>query len=122
MERIGGSRSGVLQWVVVLVVGVLVVTVVLGLNLISRLNDGQKVLDSARPAFTPDRVAAARSGIDVISKNVDAADPIITEQGGGAAEVPKLIAFVSKQTGLSQADVVAALQKNFPHTLALLQA
>ncbi|MEA2362939.1 MAG: hypothetical protein QOD71_2084, partial [Thermoleophilaceae bacterium] len=42
--------------------------------------------------------------------------------GGGAAEVPKLIAFVSKQTGLSQADVVAALQKNFPHTLALLQA
>jgi len=42
-------------------------------------------------------------------------------QGGGAAEVPQLIAFVSKQTGLSQAQVLAALKANFPHTLALLQ-
>jgi hypothetical protein len=112
----------VLQWVVVLVVGVLVVTVVLCLNLIPRLNDGQKVLDAARPAFTPERVAGARAGIDVISASVVAADPIMTEQGTGASEVPKLVAFVSKQTGLSQAAVVAALQKNFPHTFALLQA
>jgi NACalpha-BTF3-like transcription factor len=122
MQGTSGSRSGVLQWIVVLVVGVLVVTVVLGLNLISRLNDGQQVLDSARPAFTPDRVATARAGIDIISTNVDAADPIITANGGAAAEVPKLIAFVSKATGLSQAEVVAALQENFPHTTALLQA
>ena len=35
--------------------------------------------------------------------------------------MPKLIAFVSQKTGLSQAAVVAALQKNFPHTTALLQ-
>ena len=41
--------------------------------------------------------------------------------GGAAAEVPKLIAFVSQKTGLSQAAVVAALQKNFPHTTALLE-
>ena len=46
----------------------------------------------------------------------------MTPQGGAAAEVPKLIAFVSQKTGLSQADVIAALQKNFPHTTALLQA
>ena len=116
-----GSRSGVLQWVVVLVVGVLVVTVVLGLNLIPRLSDGQKVLDAARPAFTPERVAGARAGINIISKDVDMADPIGTARGTGAAEVPKLIAFVSQQTGLSQAEVLAALQKNFPHTTALLQ-
>jgi len=45
----------------------------------------------------------------------------MTPQGGAAAEVPKLIAFVSQKTGLSQAQVVAALQKNFPHTTALLQ-
>src|SRR3990172_7386749 len=122
MQGKSGSRSGVLQWVVVLVVGALVVTVVLGLNLIPRLNDGQKVLDAARPAFAPERVTGARAGIDIISKNVDVADPIGTESGTGAAEVPKLIAFVSKQTGLSQAEVVAALQKNFPHTTALLQA
>jgi hypothetical protein len=122
MQGKSSNRSGVLQWVVVLVVGILVCTVVLGLNLIPRLNDGQKVLDAARPAFTPDRLAGTRAGIDTISANVDAADPIMTPQGGGAAEIPKLIAFVSDQTGLSQADVVGALQKNFPHTLALLQA
>jgi hypothetical protein len=45
----------------------------------------------------------------------------VTPEGGAAAEVPKLIAFVSQKTGLSQAAVVAALQKNFPHTTALLQ-
>ena len=122
MQGRSGSRSGVLQWVVVLVVGVLVVTVVLGLNLIPRLNDGQKVLDAARPAFAPERVIGARAGIDIISKNVDLADPIGTSSGTGAAEVPKLIAFVSQQTGLSQAEVLAALQENFPHTTALLQA
>ena len=122
MQGRSGSRSGVLQWVVVLVVGVLVVTVVLGLNLIPRLNDGQKVLDAARPAFAPERVIGARAGIDIISKNVDLADPIGTSSGTGAAEVPKLIAFVSQQTGLSEAEVLAALQENFPHTTALLQA
>jgi hypothetical protein len=122
MQGKSGSRSGVLQWVVVLVVGVLVVTVVLGLNLIPRLNDGQKVLDAARPAFATERLTGARAGIDIISKDVDTADPIVTSQGGAAAEVPKLIAFVSEKTGLSQAAVVAALQKNFPHTTALLQA
>jgi hypothetical protein len=122
MQGKSGSRSGVLQWVVVLVVGVLVVTVVLGLNLIPRLNDGQKVLDAARPAFAPARPDAARAGIDIISKDVDTADPIMNTQGGAAAEVPKLIAFVSQKTGLSQAAVVAALQKNFPHTTALLLA
>jgi len=58
----------------------------------------------------------------MVSAIVDTEDPIMTSEGGGAAEVPKLIAFVSQQTGLSQAEVVAALQKNFPHTLALLQA
>jgi len=121
MQGKSGSRSGVLQWVVVLVVGVLVVTVVLGLNLIPRLNDGQKVLDGARPAFAPERLTGARAGIDIISTNVDMADPIGTARGTAAAEVPKLIAFVSQETGLSQAAVVAALQKNFPHTTALLQ-
>ena len=121
MQGKSGSRSGVLQWVVVLVVGVLVVTVVLGLNLIPRLSGGQKVLNAARPAFAPERVGGARAGINIISSDVDTADPIVTSQGGAAAEVPKLIGFVSQKTGLSQAAVLAALQKSFPHTTALLQ-
>jgi hypothetical protein len=45
------SRGPVLQWVVVLVVGIVVVTLVLGLNLISRLNAGQDVLNAAKPAY-----------------------------------------------------------------------
>jgi hypothetical protein len=111
----------VLQWVVVLVVGVLVVTLVLGLSLISRLNDGQKVLDAARPAFTATRVAGDRAGINIISADVDMADPIVTPQGGAAGEVPKLVAFVAQKTGLSPTAVLGALHKNFPHTTALLQ-
>ena len=121
MRSRSGSRAGVLEWVVVLVVGVLVVTLVLGLGLISRLDDGQKVLNAAQPAFTAQRVAGDRAGINIISKDVNLADPIVTAQGGAAAEVPKLVAFVAQKTGLSQAAVLAALQKNFPHTTALLQ-
>jgi hypothetical protein len=121
MRSTGEGRSGVLQWVVVLVVGVLVVTLVLGLNLISRLDDGQKVLNTAQPAFVAQRVAGDRAGINIIGDDANMANPIVNAQGGAAAEVPKLIAFVSQKTGLSQAAVVAALAKNFPHVLALLQ-
>jgi hypothetical protein len=58
----------------------------------------------------------------MVSAIVDTEDPIMTPQGGAAAEVPKLIAFVSEKTGLSQAAVLGALQQNFPHTTALLLA
>jgi len=107
---------------VVLVVGVLVVTLVLGLGLISRLNAGQKVLDGAKPAFVAQRVGADRAGINFVAQDVDMADPIMTPQGGAASEVPQLIGFVSQKTGLSPAAVLSALQKNFPHTAALLEA
>jgi uncharacterized protein YidB (DUF937 family)/multisubunit Na+/H+ antiporter MnhB subunit len=121
MRSRSDSRSAVLQWVVVLVVGVLVVTLVLGLGLISRLDDGQKVLNAAAPAFTPARVAGDRAGINIISDDVNMADPIVTPQGGAAAEVPTLVAFVAQKTGLSQAAVLATLQKSFPHITALLE-
>ena len=49
------SRGPVLQWVVVLVVGIVVVTLVLGLNLISRLNAGHEVLNTAGPRSPPGR-------------------------------------------------------------------
>src|ERR1700690_1847673 len=99
MQGQSGSRSGTLQWVVVMVVGILVVAVVLGLNLLPRLSDGQKVLNGAKPAFTPARVAGARAGIDIISKDVDTADPIMNPQGGASGAVPKLVAFLPQKTG-----------------------
>jgi hypothetical protein len=58
----------------------------------------------------------------MVSTIVNTEDPIMTAAGGGAAEVPKLIAFVAQKTGLSPTAVLAVLQKNFPHTAALLQA
>jgi hypothetical protein len=111
-----------LQWTIVFGVGALVVAVVLGLRLIPRLNDGQRVLDSARPAFAAPRVAADRAGIDFISRDVDMADPIMTPQGGAAAEIPAVVAYVAKTQHLSPAKALALMQKTFPHTTALLGA
>ena len=39
------------------------------------------------------------AGITIISRAADTLNPIVTPKGGAAAEVPKLVAFVSKQTG-----------------------
>jgi phosphohistidine swiveling domain-containing protein len=122
MSKAAENRSGVLQWVVVLGVGALVIALILSLQLIPRLSDGQKVLNGAKPAFSTQRLNADVAGVNFISTDVDMADPIMTAQGGAAAEVPKLVAFVSSKTGLTQAQVVAALQKNFPHVLGLLEA
>lgn len=115
-------RLAVLMWGIVVVVGAVVLVLIAGLNLFPRLTSGQAVLDGLRPAFTTQRVAGDRTGINIVSKLVDTADPVVTGSGGAAAEVPELIAFVSSKTGLTQAQVLAALQKNFPHTTALLEA
>ena len=122
MPARSANRSAVLQWVIVLVVGILVVTLVLGLGLISRLSDGQKVLNAARPAFTSERIAGDRAGINVISQNVNLAAGIVTPQGGGAAEVPAVVAYVAKKEHITPAAALALMQKDFPHTTALLQA
>jgi multisubunit Na+/H+ antiporter MnhB subunit len=107
---------------VVLVVGAGVVALVLVLSLVPRVSNGQELLDAQRPANDAARVQGDRAGINMVSAIVDTEDPIMTPEGGAAAEVPKLIAFASEKTGLSQAAVLAALQQNFPHTTALLQA
>jgi hypothetical protein len=116
------SNAAARAWLVVALVGAVVVLLVLALQLVPRLTGGQKVIDAAKPAMTDERVAGDRAGIDFISKLVDTADPLVTAQGGGAAEVPKLIAIVTKATGLSSAQVLAVLKKEAPHTTALLQA
>jgi hypothetical protein len=116
------NRSAILQWVIVLVVGILVVTLVLGLGLISRLSDGQQVLNAARPAFAPERLAGDKAGIDILSQNVNLASGIVTPQGGGAAEVPAVVAYVAKKENITTAEALALMQRTFPHTTALLQA
>jgi hypothetical protein len=116
------NRGPILQWVVVLGVGVLVFAVVLALQLVPRLDAGQKVLDGARPAFTTPRITADVAGINFVSKDVDMADPLVTPQGGAAGEVPAVVAYVAKKEGISEAQAVALIQKTFPHTFGLLQA
>jgi hypothetical protein len=115
----GVSIGGAL---VVVAVGVVVVALVAGLSLVPRVDNGQKLLNALRPANTAARVQGDRAGINMVASIIKTEDPIMTAQGGAAAEVPKLVAFLSQKTGLSQAAVVALLQKNFPHTTALLQA
>lgn len=113
-------QIGTLAWSVVALVAVLVLGLVLGLSLFPRLNAGQRVVDGLHPAFAPARVAGDTKAIAVVSEVVDAADPIVTDRGGAAAEVPKLVAFVSSKTGLSQGDVLKTLKANFPSTTNLL--
>jgi hypothetical protein len=112
----------VLQWVVVLVVGVVVVTLVLGLNLITRLSAAQQVIDYAKPAFTTQALNMDVAGIDIISKNVNMANPIVTPAGGGAGEVGSVVSFVAAANHISTARALRVLAKRFPHTTALLRA
>jgi hypothetical protein len=121
-SRPGENRSAVLQWVIVAGVGALVVSVVLGLGLISRLNSGQDVLNRAKPAFTSERLATDVAGINIISQDVNMANPIVTPRGGGAAEVPALVAYAAKQLHTTPAAAAAAIKAKFPHTFALLGA
>ena len=114
-------RIAVIAWLIVVLVGVGVGGLVLGLKLPSRLSAGQRVIDDLHPAFAPARVAGDRAGVTIASNITNLADPITTQNGGAASEVPQLLAFVSSKTGLTQAQVLDALTKNFPHTTALLQ-
>ncbi len=118
----GGDRSGLLQWVVVLGVGVLVAALVLGMNLIPRLDAGQKVLNQAKPAFQTQSLNADVAGIDFISTNVDMANPIVQPAGGGAGDVPALVNYAAARLHVTPAQALAAIQKDFPHTAALLGA
>jgi len=116
------SRGPVLQWVVVLVVGIIVVALVLGLNLIPRLQDGQDVLNAAKPAFTTQSLNTDAAGITIVSHDVSLANPIVTPAGGGAAEVPTVVKVVATMDHISDAKALAALQQQFPHTTKLLEA
>jgi hypothetical protein len=113
--------TSLVGWLVVVLVGVGVLGLVYGFSLYPRLQAGQRVVDTLSPAFTPQAAAGDRAGIDFLSTSVNTLDPIVTANGGAAAEVPALITFVSGKTGLSQSQVLAALQQKFPHTTALLQ-
>jgi hypothetical protein len=111
-----------LSWVVVILVGGLVLGLVFGLSLFSRLDAGQRVVNGLAPVNAPGRVAGDAVGVNFISDIVNLSDPIMTPAGGAAAEVPQLVALVSQKTGLSTAQVLSTLTTKFPHLTSLLEA
>ncbi|MHB1090027.1 MAG: hypothetical protein ACYC0U_02970, partial [Ilumatobacteraceae bacterium] len=115
-------NSSSLAWFVVVVAGLVVLAIVWGLELFPRLDAGQDVLDGARPIFTEERIVGDRVGITMIGNVADMVDPIIDAQGGAAGEVVPLVKLVAGATGLAPADVLAAIETNFPHTFHLLLA
>ncbi|MCH7789339.1 MAG: hypothetical protein IH940_07835 [Acidobacteria bacterium] len=122
MSKSVTRNSNSLAWIVVVVAGLVVLAIVAGLDLHQRLDAGQRVLDGARPIFTEERVVGERVGIGMISSVTDMLDPIVDAEGGAADEVVPLVQLVAGATGLSDAEVLAALETNFPHTYHLLLA
>lgn len=115
------GRASRVAWGLVTAVGVVIIVLVVGiLGLFNRLGAGQKVLDAAAPAFTEERVAGHVPAITIVSQITDLGDPIMTESGTAAPEVPELVAFVSQRSGLPEPAVLAALTQNAPHTMDLL--
>ncbi len=100
----------------------LVVGLVYSLDLPNRLSGGQQVLDAARLAFTHQRVVGDVAAINMVDTVAKTFDPVVTQSGGAAAEVPKLVAFLAAKLHLTQPQVLAALKQNFPKILSLLTA
>lgn len=116
------AEQGVAAWAVVPVVGLVVIVLVLALELFPRLGGGDELLDDAKPVFTEERVRGDVASANIVSSIVDFADPVALMSGGATAEVPRLVSFVARETDLSQAQVLAALNREAPRTVALLNA
>lgn len=117
-----GHPSGRIAWGAVVAVGVLVMLVVGGLQLFPRLTGADTAITELEPAFDAERVVGLRAGTDSIMQAVRFGDPIMTPAGGAAAEVPKLVTFVSGRAGLSEDAVRRQLRETAPRTMALFAA
>ncbi len=122
MSTSATRNANSLAWFVVVVAGLVVLAIVWGLDLFSRFDAGQRVLDGARPIFTEERVVGDRVGITIIGNVADTYDPIIDAEGGAAEEVGPLVELVAGATGFTDDEVLAALEENFPNTFHLLLA
>jgi hypothetical protein len=116
------STAASRAWLGVALVGVAIVGLVLALSLIPRLSAGQQVIDTARPAFTDERVAGTRAGVDVVSRYVDLLDPLLTPRGGASHEVRSLVRLIARERGLSNARARRILRREAPHAEALMRA
>lgn len=114
----GASRA----WFGVALAGVAVMALVFALSLIPRLPAGQRVIDSAQPAFTDARVAGTHAGMLTLSQYVDVVDPLLTRRGGASEDVERLIGYLRRKLGISSDQVRKILRREAPHTEALMRA
>ncbi|MDQ3677044.1 MAG: hypothetical protein M3401_09620 [Actinomycetota bacterium] len=117
-----GAIPGRRDWRGVVAVGVVILGLVLVLAYFPRMTAADKTIDALEPAFTEQRAAGAREGIALIHEAVQFGDPIATVRGGGAAEVPRLLRFISERIGLSEGRVLTRLRRRAPRTTAVLEA
>lgn len=118
----GGRNPGRRDWTVVVAVGVVILGLVLVLSYFPRLSAADRTIDAFEPAFTEQRVTGAREGIALVHDAVQFGDPIATVRGGAAAEVPRLLRFISERTGLSEGQILRRLRSQAPRTTAVLEA
>ncbi len=116
------STAASRAWLAVALVGFVVVVLVLVLSLIPRLGAGQQLIDSAEPAFSDERVAGTRAGMNLLSQYVDLADPLLTARGGAHEEVRSLVRLIRRKLGLTNAQARRILRREAPHTEALARA
>ncbi len=116
------STTASRAWMGVLVVGVVVVALVLGLQLVPRLTAGQQVIDTAKPALTDAAVKGEVGGTKLLSDYVDLADPLMTRRGRSREELGELVTMIKRSTGVSAERSRALLRREAPHTEALLRA
>ena len=122
----GGSAAPaalrVRAWGALALIGVVVLVIVFGLRLYPRLGSGNELVNAVSPAFTDTRVTGARAAATLVSDGVDLLDPIVTQNGGAANEVPILLHLVASSAAITDAQAAAALHQRFPHTAGLLAA
>jgi len=106
----------------VVAVGVVVVALVPGLQLVPRLSAGQRLVDAAKPAMTEEAVAGEVAATNVLAHYVDLADPLMTQKGGASDEVETLVTMIKRRTGVSARRARLYLRREAPRTEALLRA
>ena len=121
-RRVKKITPGKLSWSLVVATGVFIIVLVLAAQYFPRLHGAQQITTDFKPVFTQERVRAAATGADSLHQAVAFGEPIVTADGGAAAEVPRLYRFLAQRTGRSTDDVRSALRRRAPRTSALLNA
>jgi hypothetical protein len=114
----GASRA----WMGVVALGVVVIALVIGLQLIPRLSAGQELIDTAAPALSGAAIKGEVGGTQLLSQYVDLADPLMTRKGRSREELGRLVSMIKQKTGISASRARALLRHAAPHTEALLRA